>query len=147
MNLDILKEKLSGLMTDAHEFCGEITIIVDKKNILFVCRILKEEFLFNFLSDLCGVDLWPQIPRFGVVYHLYSLPNNNRLRIKVLLNEDGAEIDSVISIWATADWHERECFDLLGIRFVNHPDLRRILLPEDFSGHPLRKDYPLEGRP
>ncbi len=146
MKLALLREKLGDLMTDADEFRGELTIYVDKKDILPVCRILKDQLFFNYLSDLCGVDYWPQTPRFCVVYHLYSFPRNHRLRVKVFLNEECADVDSVTAIWAAADWHERECFDLLGIRFANHPDLRRILLPDDFSGHPLRKDYPLEGK-
>jgi NADH-quinone oxidoreductase subunit C len=91
------------------------------------------------------VDRFPASPRFLVVYHLFSLRHGHRLRVKVSLGGEDPVIDSVVSVWETADWHERECFDLFGIRFRNHPDLRRILLPEDFEGHPLRKDFPLEG--
>ena len=115
--------------------------------IVSLCEFLRDEeaLAFDFLSDLCGVDRHPASPRFQVVYHLFSLRHGHRLRVKVPLGGEDPVIDSVVSVWETADWHERECFDLFGIRFRNHPDLRRILLPEDFEGHPLRKDFPLEG--
>lgn len=122
----------------------DLTILVDKENILEICRSLQDspELDFSFLSDLCGVDYPDRTPRFEVVYHLYSISQNHRLRVKAKVGENES-ISSVESIWKAANWHEREVFDLLGIRFENHPDLRRILLPEDWEGHPLRKDYPL----
>ena len=104
---------------------------------------------FDMLSDLTAVDYHPRKPRFEVVYHLYSIVQNHRLRVKVLLehgDEGESEIDSAVSVWPAANWMEREVFDLYGIRFRNHPDLRRILMYEEFEGHPLRKDYPKRGR-
>lgn len=123
----------------------DLTIIVSKNDILDICRFLhdSQELDFTYLSDLCGVDYLDRIPRFEVVYHLYSIKKNHRLRVKARVGENEGII-SVESVWKTANWHEREAYDLLGIRFENHPDLRRILLPEDWQGHPLRKDYPLE---
>jgi NADH-quinone oxidoreductase subunit C len=111
-------------------------------------RFLKEDpkHGFNFLSDLCGVDYMGREPRFEVVYHLYSMEHKHRLRMKVSLSEGDLTIPSVTPIWKTANWHERECFDLVGIIFTNHPDMRRILTPEGFTDHPLRKDFPLRGR-
>ncbi|PKN71699.1 MAG: NADH-quinone oxidoreductase subunit C [Deltaproteobacteria bacterium HGW-Deltaproteobacteria-12] len=148
MNSDCLQQKLGGMIKEIDVFRGETTVVIDKENLLNIGRILKDDdqCSFDILSDCCGVDLFPRTPRFCVVYHLYSLRHGHRLRLKVFLPEDNAAIDSVTPIWSTANWHERECFDLLGIQFSHHPDLRRILLPEDFAGHPLRKDFPLEGR-
>jgi NADH-quinone oxidoreductase subunit C len=148
MNIDCLQQKFGNLIKDIDVFRDETTVVIDRENILPFCRFLKDDarYAFDFLSDCCGVDFFPLKPRFCVVYHLYSLLHGHRLRIKVFLDEADSSIESVISIWATANWHERECFDLLGIQFIHHPDLRRILLPEDFAGHPLRKDFPLEGR-
>jgi NADH-quinone oxidoreductase subunit C len=96
------------------------------------------------LADLCGVDYFPQAPRFEVVYLLYSFKNNHRLRVKIKVGE-GESVLSVESIWKAADWLEREAYDLFGISFANHPDLRRILLWDGYEGHPLRKDFPVEG--
>ena len=148
MNTERLREKFGSLIKDIYTFRGEVTIVLDKENILQLGALLKKdsEYAFDFLSDCCGVDLFPQTPRFCVVYHLYSMLHGHRLRLKAFLHETAAAIDSVTSIWETANWHERECFDLFGIQFINHPDLRRILLPDDFVGYPLRKDFPLEGR-
>jgi NADH-quinone oxidoreductase subunit C len=101
---------------------------------------------FNFLMDLTAVDYLGKIPRFEVVYHLYSLRHNHRLRVKAPVKEDDPTIDSLASIWKSADWYEREVWDLYGIKFLGHPDLKRILLYEEFVGHPLRKDYPIDKR-
>lgn len=127
---------------------GEITIIVPREKIVEICRYLKTTpgLEFNMLSDICGVDRGPEEePRFEVNYHLFSVTKNHRLRLKVLLNDEDAHVETVTGVWRTANWHERETFDLLGVIFDNHPDLRRILMPEDAVGHPLRKDYPLRG--
>lgn len=127
---------------------GEVTVYVKRESIVPVCRFLRDEpkLLFNLLSDLCGVDRGlEEDPRFEVVYHLFSIPNKIRLRLKVRVPEDDCQVATVSGIWATANWHERETFDLLGITFVNHPDLRKILTPEDLEGYPLRKDFPLRG--
>ena len=147
MNLDAIRERFGTAIGDVTTFRGETSLTVDCGAIVSLCGFLRDEgsLAFEFLSDLCGVDRFPSSPRFLVVYHLFSPRHGRRLRVKVPLGGEKPVIDSVVSVWETADWHERECFDLFGIRFRNHPDLRRILLPEDFEGHPLRKDFPLEG--
>ena len=109
-----------------------------------VATALKNEFGFERLSSVTAVDWWPQKPRFEVVYHLHSIRNNRRLRLKLRV-EEGEEADSVTHIWTTANWYEREVFDLFGISFRNHPNLERIMMPADWEGHPLRKDYPIHG--
>ena len=143
---DLLREKLPGAVQAAASFRGEETIEVAGSRIQPVCRILLEDpaFRFDFLTDLCGVHFPDRPFPFQVVYHLYSFPRHARLRVKALLRE-GESIASVVPVWPGADWQEREAFDLLGIRFEGHPDLRRIMMPDGFDGHPLRKDFPLEG--
>ena len=147
MNLDAIRERFGAAIGEVTVFRGETSLTVDRDSIASLCKALRDEeaLAFDFLSDLCGVDRHPASPRFQVVYHLFSLRHGHRLRVKVPLGGEDPVIDSVVPVWETADWHERECFDLFGIRFRNHPDLRRILMPEDFEGHPLRKDFPLEG--
>jgi NADH-quinone oxidoreductase subunit C len=115
------------------------------ERIVDTCRFLKHDQGFARLSTVTAVDRYPADPRFEVVYHLHSLQRNQRLRLKCRIGADNPEIDSVTSVWRAADWYEREVFDLFGIRFRNHPDLRRIMLPDDWEGHPLRKDYPVTG--
>ena len=147
-----LVEKIKGKFPQAVEetvsFQDEHTIRIKREHLLEVAKFLKEEpdYDFNFLSDLCGVDYMGKDPRFEVVYHLYSLTHTHRLRVKVSLSDNDPTIPSVVSLWKTADWHERECYDLLGITFSDHPDLKRILTPEGFKEYPLRKDFPLKGR-
>jgi NADH-quinone oxidoreductase subunit C len=147
-----LVEKLRGRFSQAIGevvfFRDEYTIRVKREYLLEVAQFLKEEpeYAFTFLSDLCGVDYLGREPRFEVVYHLYSMEHAHRLRMKVSLLSNDLTIPSVVSVWKTANWHERECYDLLGITFSNHPDLRRILTPEGFRDYPLRKDFPLKGR-
>lgn len=132
-------------MTEAH---GEVTAIVSKQHIVAVCAALKAhaEGRFDFLADICGVDNGvEEEPRFEVNYHLFSTTSYQRLRLKVLLDEASARVPTVTGVWRTANWHERETFDLFGIVFEGHPDLRRILLPDDWQGYALRKDFPLRG--
>jgi NADH-quinone oxidoreductase subunit C len=117
---------------------------VPAEKLVEVCRRLKGEHEFNRLSGITAVDWHPAEPRFELVYLLHSLPRNERLILKCRV-EEPYEIDSVTSVWRAADWYEREVFDLFGITFRNHPDLRRIMLPDDWQGHPLRKDYPVHG--
>nr|MBA2735325.1 NADH-quinone oxidoreductase subunit C [Pyrinomonadaceae bacterium] len=125
---------------------GEVTVIVPREFIADICYFLKTGHGFDMLADLCGADLGPEEdPRFEVNYHLFSTGHYNRLRLKVLLSEDEPNVETVTSVWKTADWHERETYDMFGVIFDNHPDLRRILLPSDFDGHALRKDFPLRG--
>jgi NADH-quinone oxidoreductase subunit C len=125
----------------------EMTIYVDRSSICGACAILREDpsCPFNFLSDVTCVDWYPSEPRFEVVYHLLSIPNKERVRLKVRLNSSSPVVESITSIWPGANYFEREVFDLFGIRFTGHPYLRRIMMPEDWEGYPLRKDYPVEG--
>ena len=131
-----------ALVGGAVEF-GEATVLVDPFRIVEVCRFLKGRG-FRLVS-VTAVDWWPQQPRFEVVYHLHSIEQNERLRLKCGVGADPAEIDSVTVVWRSANWYEREVFDLFGIIFRNHPDMRRIMMPDEWQGHPLRKDYPVHG--
>ncbi len=137
-------EWVSGVV----EALSEVTVIVPREHLVTVCSYLKTapETKFDFLSDICGVDRGPEEePRFEVNYHLFSTTKHHRLRLKVVLSEEDAHVPSVTTVWRTANWHERETFDLFGAIFDGHPDLRRILLPDDWQGHALRKDFPLRG--
>ena len=141
-----LKAENAAWVADVKDALGEVTITVPREAIVDVCWVLKTAHGFDMLADLCGADRGPEEdPRFEVNYHLFGTKHHNRLRLKVLLSEDAPNLGSVVSVWKTANWHERETFDLLGVIFDGHPDLRRILLPSDFDGHALRKDYPLRG--
>ncbi len=124
---------------------GEITLEIAPEKLAAVCRLLKDEQQFVRLSAITAVDWYPREPRFEVVYLLHSLERNQRLRLKCRIGGERPEIGSVTGVWRSANWYEREVFDLFGVTFRNHPDLRRILLPEDWQGHPLRKDYPVTG--
>jgi NADH-quinone oxidoreductase subunit C len=124
---------------------GQAAIHIGISKLVEVCRFLKAEQRFNRLSGITAVDWHPAEPRFEVVYLLHSLPRNERLRLKCNVGGEPAEIDSVTGVWKSANWYEREVFDMFGIMFRNHPDLRRILMPEDWQGHPLRRDYPVHG--
>lgn len=124
---------------------GELTLEIDPARIASICGFLRHDQHFNRVSTITGVDRYPAEPRFEVVYHLHSVDRNLRLRLKCGLSGEQPEIDSVTGVWRGAEWYERETFDLFGIRFRNHPDPRRILLPDDWEGHPLRKDYPVTG--
>jgi NADH-quinone oxidoreductase subunit C len=124
---------------------AELTLEIDPGRLVNVCRYLKEQQQFVRLSTVTGVDRHPLEPRFEVVYHLHSLARKERLRLKCRLSGENPEIDSVTVVWRGANWFERETFDLFGIRFRNHPNLRRIMMPDDWEGHPLRKDYPVTG--
>jgi NADH-quinone oxidoreductase subunit C len=130
------------------EAFDELTIIVPREHIAAACRFLKTApgWEFNLLADICGVDLGPEEePRFEVNYHLFSTTKHHRVRLKVRLDETDAHVESVTGVWRTANWHERETYDMFGVIFDGHPDLRRILLPDDWEGHALRKDFPLRG--
>jgi len=129
------------------EFRGETTVVVPAQSLLRVAEYLASEpsLRFTFLSDLSAVDRFPIEPRFELNYHVLSLDRKERLRLRVRLPGAEPAVASVIPVWPTANWHERETFDLFGIRFNGHPDLTRILLPDEWEGYPLRKDYPVEG--
>jgi NADH-quinone oxidoreductase subunit C len=133
-----------------HADHGDATALVRSERVIDVLRFLRDdgECRFDMLADLTAVDHLGQgrKPRFEVVYHLYSFPRNQRVRVKAGVSEGACEIASAVSLWPAADWLEREVWDMYGIRFAGHPDLRRLLLYEEFQGHPLRKDYPKEKR-
>jgi NADH-quinone oxidoreductase subunit C len=126
---------------------GELSIYIRRDAIREACAILRDDagLQFNFLADLTCVDWYPSDPRFEVVYHLFSIPKKFRVRLKVKLGGDDPSVPSITSVWPAANYFEREVFDLFGIRFEGHPYLRRIMMPESWEGHPLRKDYPVEG--
>jgi NADH-quinone oxidoreductase subunit C len=140
-----LKEKFAASIIEVKEFRGEVTVTVNKQDIVAICRFLKESLQYNLLTDVTAVDYLGKEPRFMAVYNLYSIPNKDRLRVKAPIAESDCTIDTVSTLWNSANWLEREAFDLFGIIFTNHPDLRRILMTDDWVGHPLRKDYPLQG--
>jgi NADH-quinone oxidoreductase subunit C len=143
-----LQQADQGWVGEVIEAFGEVTVIVPREKIAEICSFLKTspELEFNFLSDICGADRGPEEePRFEVNYHLFSTTKHHRLRLKVLLNDEDTHVPTVTGVWRTANWHERETFDLMGVHFDGHPDLRRILLPDDWEGHALRKDFPLRG--
>jgi NADH-quinone oxidoreductase subunit C len=125
----------------------EMTIFIERGSLRAACVLLKEYATcpFNFLSDITCVDWYPAEPRFEVVYHLLSIPKKERVRLKVRLNSGSPTVESLTSVWPGANFFEREVFDLFGVRFTGHPNLERILMPEDWEGYPLRKDYPVEG--
>jgi NADH-quinone oxidoreductase subunit C len=125
----------------------EMTICIEKDVIREACSILRDsaDCPFNYLADLTCVDWYPTEPRFEVVYHLLSIPAKERVRLKARLDGSSPVIESVTSVWPSANFYEREVFDLFGVRFTGHPNLERIMMPDDWEGHPLRKDYPVEG--
>ncbi len=144
---ELIKGKFASEVKDVVEFRGQVSVTVKKERILEIMNYLHKtpELYFDYLADLCGVDyMGKKEIRFEVVYNLLSIKYNKMIRIKAEVPEDDCSIDSVVGIWAGANWHERECYDMFGISFKGHPDLRRILMPEDWDGYPLRKDYPLK---
>jgi len=148
-----LMTTFGGRIVETHAHRGDHTAVVERSAILEVLRVCRDDadLRFDILMDLTAVDYlkYPGRefgPRFEVVYHLYSLPHNHRVRIKVSVEEDGAHVPSVVPLWLIANWFEREVWDMFGIRFDGHPDLRRLLMYEEFQGHPLRKDYPVNKR-
>lgn len=144
---DGLQERFPSEVKEIREFRGQVSVVIRKDRLKEIMEYLHDtpELCFSYLRDLCGVDyLGKKEPRFEVVYQLYSISHRHVLRIRAEVPENDPAISSVQSIWDGADWHERECYDMFGIEFTGHPDLRRILMPEDWEGHPLRKDYPLQ---
>jgi NADH-quinone oxidoreductase subunit C len=124
---------------------GETLLWVAPEKIVEVCRKLRDEFDFVRLSGISVIDRYPAGPRFEVLYLLHSIARNERIKLKVALGGEAPEVDSVCGVWPGANWYEREAFDLFGVRFRNHPDLRRIMMPDDWQGHPLRRDFPTHG--
>jgi NADH-quinone oxidoreductase subunit C len=131
-------------LTDAKLAFGELTLTIDPTQIRAACAAVQAAG-YNFFEDMTAVDWFPAAPRFQLSYHLLSHARKERIRLRVLLDGDELIVDSIVPVWPGANFYEREVFDLFGIRFAGHPDLRRILLPDDWKGYPLRKDYPVEG--
>jgi len=149
--LNQAKQLLGSAIVSTHQYRGDETVVVDPQQIFVSMQKLRDQLGMSFLADLTAVDYLGREPRFEVVYHLRNMKTGWRLRVKAMLDEpeDGVSyptIDSVTPLWAGANWFEREVWDLYGIKFRGHPDLRRILMYEEFVGHPLRKDYPKEKR-
>lgn len=150
-NASVVIERLRAwspnAISEIVEFRGETTVVLPRnllRDAAFHCRDDKS-LQFNLLSDATCLDRYPVEPRFELNYHLVSIPRRSRVRLRVKLTGDDPVVDSFVPVWPGANWLEREIFDLFGIRFNNHPDLRRILLPEDWEGYPLRRDFPVEG--
>jgi NADH-quinone oxidoreductase subunit C len=151
--VDEVRAHFRGAVVDSHDYRGDHTVVVDRaalRDVLALCRDAGT-LAFDVLMDLTAVDYlkFPgreDGPRFEVVYHLYSLAHNHRLRVKVRVDEDDASVPTAVTLWPIANWFEREVWDMFGIRFEGHPDLRRLLMYEEFVGHPLRKDYPINRR-
>lgn len=145
--LTVLKEALAGEAIEVREHAGELTFIVEASRLKAFLKTLKEKHDFDYLVDIGATDHFVEGMRFELVYNLVSLSRRLRVRVKTRLPEDNPEIDTISDLWPSANWHEREAYDMMGIRFRGHPDLRRIYLPEDFEYHPLRKEFPLLGIP
>ncbi len=143
-----VKQAFSEAVREVVEFRGDTTLVLDPSSLVKVAQYLRDTpgLIFNFLSDISDVDYWPDYSRpgrFGVLYHLYSMLYNRRLRLKVYLPEESPEVDTVTTVWPGANFLEREIADLMGIKFKGHPDPRRLMMSEDWDGHPHRRDYPL----
>jgi NADH-quinone oxidoreductase subunit C len=140
-----IQERFLEAITEVSEFRDDVTLVVNRASLAEVATFCRdaEGLRFNLLSDLCGIDYWPQEPRFGISYVLYSLPLNHTIRLKVYATDEDAVVPTITSVYPGANYHEREVWDMFGVRFEGHPDLRRILMPFDWNGHPQRKDYPL----
>jgi len=148
-NASVVAEQLrtwnANAVSEVIEFHGETTIVVPRELLRVTAEHCRAHLLFNFLSDATSVDRFPVEPRFELNYHLVSIPNKTKIRLRTRVSGADPVVDSLVPVWPGAGWLEREIFDLMGIRFNGHPDLRRILLPDDWEGYPLRKDYPTEG--
>ena len=143
-----LKAKFGDLISEPEQFRGEVTVkLADAQQIAEVCGFATSKLGFNYLVDISSVDNYGEDPRWTLVYHLRNLMNNAELRIKTDVSEEKSALPTVLGVWATSNWHEREIYDMMGIRFSGHPDLRRILMWEGYPYFPLRKDFPLAGKP
>ncbi len=140
-----IRERFPDAIQEARRDLGELTLIIAPGHLVEVCRFLKLEQTFVRLSSVTGVDWMPRTPRLEVVYHIESVARKQRLRLKAWAGGEPPAIDSVTPVWRGADWYEREVFDLFGVVFRNHPDMRRIMMPDTWEGHPLRKDFPVHG--
>jgi NADH-quinone oxidoreductase subunit C len=143
-----LKSHFGDLISEPKEFRGEMTVILsDAGKIADVCRCAKNDLGFDYLADITSIDNYGTDPRWTIIYHLYGYSHRCALRLKTDVSEEKSELPTVTSIWRTADWHEREIYDMMGIKFQGHPDLRRILMWDGYPYFPLRKDFPLAGKP
>lgn len=142
-----LKAKFPDITAEPVEFRGDVALVVPSVSIRDICLFLRDACQFEMLSDLAGVDDGDREPRYGIDYNLYSFTHHCRLRLRAAVPSNHAELDSVVAVWAGADWPEREAFDMYGIRFAGHPNLKRILMWEGYPHHPLRKDFPVAGLP
>lgn len=145
--VDDLSENFSDKILNVYQSSGDTFIVIDADSVLEICKHLKENLHYVYLSDVFGIDRYTSEERFEVVYNLLSFKHQQRLFVKVRCEEENPEVDTVSGIWKAANWFEREVYDMFGIFFRNHPDLRRIYLPEDFEYFPLRKEFPLLGIP
>lgn len=144
----LIRTKFANTIEEIIEAIGEITVVAKREGLVELMTWLRDEpgLRFNYLSDIGGVDLGEfASPRFAVAYQLYSLDHNHRLRVKVFLEEDDARLPTMWNVWKASNWLEREIYDMFGVIFDGHPDLRRILMPADYDGYPLRKDFPIKG--
>jgi NADH-quinone oxidoreductase subunit C len=148
-NANVVAEQLRGwnanAVSEVIEFHGETTIVVPRELLRAAAEYCRANLQFNYLSDATSLDRFPIEPRFELNYHLVSIPNRTKIRLRTRVSGVDPVVDSLVPVWPGAGWLEREIYDLMGIRFNGHPDLRRILLPDDWEGHPLRRDYPTEG--
>jgi NADH-quinone oxidoreductase subunit C len=143
-----LRAKFGTLLSEPAEFRGEISLtLADAERIVEVCAFAKKELGFDFLVDISSVDNYGEDPRWLIVYELYGIAHRCYLRLRTRVSEEKSELPTVTGVWRTADWHEREIYDLMGIRFRGHPDLRRIIMWDGYPYHPLRKDFPVAGKP
>ena len=144
---DSLGQTFQGKLQDKTEFRGETTFTIVADNIVEIAKVCRDQLSFDYLLDITSIDNFGEEPRWEMVYHLYSMQHGAHLRLKLKLSEEPGGLDTVSDIWPTADWHEREIYDMMGIRFNGHPDLRRILMWDGYPFFPLRKDFPLAGLP
>ena len=144
----LIRTRFADSIEEVIEAASEITVVAKRDGLIPLMTYLRDEpsLRFNYLSDVAGLDLGEfAAPRFAISYHLYSLTHNHRLRVKVFLDEEGAHVPTLWHVWKSSNWLEREVYDMFGVTFDGHPDLRRILMPADYEGHPLRKDFPMKG--
>ena len=145
--IESLNKSFEGKLQDKTEFRGETTCTISAIDLRDIARFCRDQLSFDYLLDITSIDNFGEEPRFEVIYHLYSMPHAAYLRLKLKISEELGAIETVSDIWPTANWHEREIYDMMGIKFDGHPDLRRILMWDGYPYFPLRKEFPLEGLP
>jgi NADH-quinone oxidoreductase subunit C len=145
--IESLNKSFEGKLQNQTEFRGETTCTIAVADLVEIAKFCRDQFSFDYLLDITSIDNFGEEPRFEIVYHLYSMPHGEHLRLKLKLSEEAGALDTVSDIWPTANWHEREIYDMMGIKFNGHPDLRRILMWDGYPFFPLRKDFPLAGLP